>query len=169
MSLHTCNFVVNAFSSVQFSAVAKAQWKRVCWYNRCIYIHMMHVNSVAWIEFDSVSVFHSLFRFCELCKHRFEFAPSKSLSPSLSLSLSSSLHVLLPSLSHLLLSFVAPLFQFSLSPWHASASPPLRHCWWNHLGHDQQSSSLVSPRLCGLHVAHPCTHMHMWVSSTLHL
>ena len=106
MSLHTCNFVVNAFSSVQFSAVAKAQWKRVCWYNRCIYIHMMHVNIVAWIEFDSVSVF---FIHCSGFVNCASIALSSHLvslflPPSLFLvlSLSSSLYVFLPSLSYTL-------------------------------------------------------------------
>ena len=47
---------------------------------------MTHVNRV-WHELNLIQFLcFSLFRFCELCKHRFEFAPSKSLLPSLSLS-----------------------------------------------------------------------------------
>ena len=60
---------------------------------------MMHINRV-WHELNLIQFLcFSLFRFCELCKHRFEFAPSKSLSPSLSLSRSLSL-ILLTCTSH---------------------------------------------------------------------
>lgn len=128
-----------------------------------------------WHELNLIQFLcFALCRFCELCKHRFEFAPSKSLTLPLSLSCPPCMYLSLLSLtrSHICVGYyptLPPLFQFSLSSWHASASPYLWHHWWDHVGHDQQPPSLVSPRLCGLHVAHPCTHLHMWVSFTLHL
>ena len=95
--------------------MAQAQWKRVCWYNTCIYIHMYmtHVNSVAWIELDSVSVLHCA-GFVNCASIALNLHPvSLSLpppSPPLSLAL-----LACTSLLYIILSVVIPLSLLSFN------------------------------------------------------